>query len=377
MRILIAGAGIAGLSLAYWLRRGGHEPVLVEKAPALGTRGFLIGIRGGSITVLRKMGVLDTAMARAMDTIHYHVLDAKGRRINGGRYLSYREDERGKLPLNRADLQAVLYEAVKDDVGVHFGTTLTALRPGADGVEVDLSGSAASGHFDLVIGADGVHSWVRQAIFGAAGPTPLPAAYVAFIAQAPADGPGRGESYLQFGLGRMSVLYDLGAGKVGGLFILRALPAVPGPMRQHLADLHRESAPQIAAVLDALPDPLTLFADRLISVRLPAWSRGRVGLVGDAAYSLSPASGFGATAALAGSYHLAQALMAEGPAGQATYERRMRPSIESRQRTTANVTAQLITRNPAVMFIRETALRLMREDGVYKARRAETFGIED
>ncbi len=372
MRTLIVGAGMAGLTLAYWLRRAGHAPVVVEKAPALEPRGFLIGIRGGSITVLDKMGVLDRALARAADTIHYHVLDGRGRRINGGRYLSYRQDERGKLPLNRADLQMVLYDAVKDEVAIHFDTELSALNPTRTGVEVEFTGGAG-GSFDLVIGADGVHSRVRRAIFGEAGPHPLTAAYAAFIAPAP----DHVESYVQFAPGRMSVIYDLGRGEVGGLFILREVPSQGGAgLRQHLIDLHRQTAPPIAAVLEALPDTLTVFADQLIAVRLPAWSQGRVGLVGDAAYSLTPASGFGATAALAGAYWLAEALQAEGPAGLVSYERRLRPAIEKRQRTAAGVTAQLVTHNPVMMFIRETMLKLMKEDGVYKSQSAEMFGLE-
>jgi 2-polyprenyl-6-methoxyphenol hydroxylase-like FAD-dependent oxidoreductase len=371
MRILISGAGIAGLTLAYWLRRAGHEPVVVERAQAPERNGYLIGIRGGSITVLQKMGLLDAALVQAKPTLHYQVLDGHGRRINGGRYLSYRDDERGKLPLNRADLQAILYAAVKDDVAVQFGTTLSAIRPTSTGVEVDFSGGRAGSGFDLVIGADGVRSWVRKTLFGEAGPKPLPAAYAAFIAPTPRPV----ESYVQFAPGRMSVIYDLGRGEVGGLFILRELPEPRAGLRQHLIDLHRENGLPIANVLAALPDTTSLFADPLVAVHLPAWSRGRVGLVGDAAYSLTPASGFGATAALAGGYLLAEALAAEGPAGLAAYERRLRPAIERRQRAAAGITGQLVTRSPLLMFVRENLLRLMREDGVYKARKAEMFGI--
>jgi 2-polyprenyl-6-methoxyphenol hydroxylase-like FAD-dependent oxidoreductase len=373
MRILIAGAGIAGLTLAYWLRRGGHEPVVVEKAPGPEPRGFLIGIRGGSITVLQKMGVLNQALARARSSIHYNVLDARGRRINGGRYLSYRDDERGKLPLNRADLQGVLYASVKNDLPIHFGTTLSALRQTATGVEVEFAGGLAGDHFDLVIGADGVHSWVRQTLFGTNGPQPLNAAYAAFIAPAP----GAVESFVQFAPGRMSVIYDLGQGEVGGLFILRERPAErdAAGLRRRLLELHRDNGAPIAATLAALPDSLTIFADTLSAVRLPAWSQGRVGLVGDAAYSLTPASGFGATAALAGGYLLAEALAAEGVAGLATYERKLRPAVERRQKAAASITSQLVTHNPVLMFVRETILKLMKEDGVYKSQQAEMFGI--
>src|SRR5688572_17966961 len=116
MKILISGAGIAGLVAAYWLNEYGCQVTMVEQAARFERSGFLIGFRGASITVLKQMRLLEKIMAFGIDSIHHDILNSKGRRINRSLYLSYKEDVRGKLPVHRADLHAILYEAVKDSV---------------------------------------------------------------------------------------------------------------------------------------------------------------------------------------------------------------------------------------------------------------------
>src|SRR5690242_14112416 len=128
MKITIAGAGIAGLTLAYWLAEKGQKVTLIEKAPAIEQDGFLIGFRGISVTILQRMGLLEKALSMAMDSIHHDILSSKGQKINRSLYLSYKEHEAGKLPMNRADLHQLLYDAVKDRVDICFGTQIQAIE---------------------------------------------------------------------------------------------------------------------------------------------------------------------------------------------------------------------------------------------------------
>jgi 2-polyprenyl-6-methoxyphenol hydroxylase-like FAD-dependent oxidoreductase len=367
MKIMIAGAGIAGLSLAYWLAEKGQNVTLIEKAPALEQEGFLIGFRGISVTILQRMGLLDKALSMAMDSIHHDILSSKGQKINRSLYLSYKEHEAGKLPMNRADLHRLLYEAVKDKVEICFGTRIQAIEQ-KETVEIILNNGQAE-EADLLIGADGVHSSVRKMVFGEGFEQDLNASYAAFISpkhQAI-------QSAVQFAKGRMSVLYDLNEGEFGGIFVLKGHEFAALPREQQKAALiqaHQGSS--IAEDLSQLSPETAIFTDKLIQIAMPSWVSGKVALVGDAAYCLSPASGFGATAAIAGAYVLAEAINGRG---LGAYEKEMRPAIEKKRKSSAAVVNQIVSENPIMIGIRDFLLRMMPEKATYKAKKVDDFGI--
>lgn len=370
MKILVSGAGIAGLVTAYWLHEYGYEVNVVEKAPQMERNGYLIGFRGPSITVLRRMGVLENTLERGSDSFHYDILNSKGRPINRSRYLSYKEDERGKLPINRADLCTVLYEAVKDKVGIRFGATIESVYQHSHGVDVHLSDGRQAA-YDLLIGADGVHSNVRQQVFGSGFEQVLNATYASFIS--PKTDPVA--STVQFARGRMSIVYDLSATEFGSLFVFKGHDFSDVPVNaRKTALIERHDAP-IADALRCMPNDTYIFVDKLSQVVMPRWFEGRVALVGDAAYCLSPASGFGATAAIAGGYILAEEIARHGLDGLAMYDRRMRRPIEKKQKSAARIVNQLVTENPLMVAIRDVLLRLMPEKASHKTKAVDDFGI--
>jgi 2-polyprenyl-6-methoxyphenol hydroxylase-like FAD-dependent oxidoreductase len=359
MKILISGAGFAGLTLAYWLKQAGFQPVIIEKAAAFQRRGYLLGLHHSSVLILQKMGLMGRVVERAIDTMRYQLIDSRGKPINTGTYLSYKQDQRGKLPVHRADLQLTLYEAVRDDVELRFGTTITTLHETPTGADVTFSDSSTQ-TFDLVVGADGIHSTVRRLRFGVGYEQPLGATYCAFIS--PKTTPHT-PSYVQIASGIMSILYDLNADEFGGIFVIKG--QTPGAWKDALVQRHLPSGGSVLELLQQIPDDTYIFTDQLMQVILPRWYQGRTVLVGDAAYALSAASGFGGTAAIVGAYVLARELAASGLEGLAAYDRQLRKVIEKRQRDARQTLQQICSTHPLAITARDTLLRLIPE-GMYR-----------
>ncbi|BDH09419.1 FAD-dependent monooxygenase [Streptomyces hygroscopicus] len=166
--VLISGASIAGPALAYWLHRYGFAVTVVERAPVLRTGGYKVDIRGAAIEVAERMGILEDIQRASTDMRTGAYVNDDGKRIAtlpadifGARV--GRDDE-----IMRGDLARILYERTRADVEYLFGDSITSITPvtdGAAGVDVTFE-HAAPRRFDLVVGADGLHSTVRRLAFG-------------------------------------------------------------------------------------------------------------------------------------------------------------------------------------------------------------------
>ncbi|MFD0567609.1 FAD-dependent monooxygenase [Kitasatospora saccharophila] len=162
MRILISGAGVGGPALAHWLARYGHRPTVVELAPALRAGGQAVDFRGPThLTVLRRMGLLDELRERRTGGTPMTFTDVRGRT----RLRLPAEFAGGEVEIRRGDLVRLLHRHSAPGTEYLFGDTVTALRQDADGVDVTFRHAPAR-RFDLVIGADGLHSRVRALAFG-------------------------------------------------------------------------------------------------------------------------------------------------------------------------------------------------------------------
>jgi 2-polyprenyl-6-methoxyphenol hydroxylase-like FAD-dependent oxidoreductase len=164
--VLISGAGIAGPTLAYWLKAAGFEPTLVERAAVLQAGGYVIDFWGLGYDIAERMGVLPDINRGGYHVREMRIVDDLGRRLAGFGTRVFTELTGGRyVTLQRSELSRLLFEKVKDRVESIFGDEIVALREQPDGVRVELR-HAGERRFDLVIGADGLHSAVRGLVFG-------------------------------------------------------------------------------------------------------------------------------------------------------------------------------------------------------------------
>ncbi|UGT64533.1 FAD-dependent monooxygenase [Nocardia asteroides] len=339
-RVLIAGASIAGPALAHWLKRWGAEVTVVERAPELRPGGQAVDARGVTKEVIRRMGLDAAVRAARTKTAGAHTVDADGNVLE----TFSAEDDGGDgyiadIEILRGDFSRVLYDATRADVEYRFGDRIAELTQDADGVEVTFA-SGDRRRFELVIGADGLHSSLRALVFGPHERFVHHLGHMLAFYSVPNE----------FGLDRW-LLDHQEPGRSAGLRPIRDaeqamaiftfaasgvavdhrdISAQKALLRERMAGLGWETE-RILAHLDDTPD---FYLDQVAQVKMEHWSSGRVALLGDAAFSSSPLSGQGTGLALVGAYLLAGELAAAGwdpEAGFPAYERRMRPFVEANQ----------------------------------------------
>jgi 2-polyprenyl-6-methoxyphenol hydroxylase-like FAD-dependent oxidoreductase len=166
MRVAICGAGIAGPTLAYWLQRAGHQPTLIEKAPHLRQGGYLIDFWGVGYEVAQRMGLEPTLQEIGYQVERVRLVDQRGHTAAGFSATGFRRLAQGRyVSLTRGDLAAAIYDAIVPQVETIFDASVTAIAEHDHGVHVTLTHGAPR-EFDLLIGADGLHSTVREVVFG-------------------------------------------------------------------------------------------------------------------------------------------------------------------------------------------------------------------
>lgn len=343
IHILVSGASIAGLSTAYWLARYGFQVTVVERAPHLRPGGQALDVRGPGLEVAERMGILATIRDRSTKLTGFSQVDATGketfrcteRTLTGGRFDS------PDVEIMRDDLCRVLYEAVGHQVKYLFDDSVASLTQDESGVDVTFE-AAAPRRFDLVIGADGLHSRVRKLAFGPEGQfiRRLGNSYVAVFGM---------PNFL--GLERWEVMYQHEDPSVGvGTMVMglrkdadaRAYVGFNAsePVNYDYRDIEAQKRlvadrvagagwvlPQIVEHMLRAPD---FHFDSISQIRMDRWSRGRIVLVGDAGYSVALATGQGTTVAMVGAYVLAGELASHKNdlvAGTAAYEEELRDYV--------------------------------------------------
>ncbi|MFF3677434.1 FAD-dependent monooxygenase [Streptomyces sp. NPDC002120] len=333
--VLISGASVAGPALAYWLRRHGFAPTVVERAEAVREGGYAVDFRGEALDVLDRMGLLERIRELDTEMGDAAMVDAEGRQYATLPAVIFA----GDLEVLKGDLTRMLYEATREDVEYVFGDSIASLTEDEDGVEVTFERGTPR-RFDLVVGADGLHSRTRALAFGPEEQFVRHLGiYTAIFSL---------DNYL--GLENTGRLYAA-PGKAANIFTARANTEARAAF--HLAAEHLEydrhdrvgqqriiaerfadEGWEIPRLLHEMAQAPDFFFDANAQVEMDSWSRGRIVLLGDAGYCAGPTSGRGTSQALIGAYILAGELAASGgdhTTAFAAYEREMRGYVSEHQ----------------------------------------------
>ncbi|MFJ8016478.1 FAD-dependent monooxygenase [Streptomyces sp. NPDC096339] len=364
--VLISGAGIAGTALAYWLRRHGFRPTVVERAPEIRAGGYKVDIRGAALDVVTRMGLREDIRAHRTDVRGGSVVNAAGKRVASmdGDTFGGRQGEDAEIL--RGDLNRMLYEASKGEVEYLFDDAIDAIDDTGDRVGVTFA-SGRVDSYDLVVGADGLHSATRALAFGDEKRFIHDLGYYVSIFSVPNHLELDRWELTYVGPGRTALTYSTAKDHGAKAMFLFASTPLEYDRRDRtaqerlLADAYAGEGwevPRLLESMDAAPD---FYFDSLSQVRMDHWSTGRVALLGDAAYCASPASGQGTSLALVGAYVLAGELAAaqDHAAGLASYEREMRPFVEQNQKLGPANIKRMVLRSAGQVRISMAMLSLL------------------
>lgn len=361
--ILISGAGVAGPTLAFWLARAGFQPTVIERSEKPRSSGNPVDVRGPAVPIVEAMGIMPRIRDAATGATSMAFVNARGRTTARLRMAS--AAGRGpEVEVPRSDLAAILHDAVRADAEFVFDDTIKTLIQDEEGVDVTFARTAPR-RFDLVIGADGLHSTVRRLAFGPE------SAYLhhagLYVATTPlghaAERPD--QVVIHNTPGRLASIHPA-RGRAIAAFIYRS-PQVPGldyrdstRHKQLVTDAFDGAGWRVPELLERVRETDDLYFDAVSKVMLPSWTTGRIGLVGDAASCVS-LLGDGSSLAIAGAHTLATSLAEHNDHAEAmrAYEQRHRRLVEPRQRHIRAAAAMLVPKSRSALAARTIATKFM------------------
>lgn len=333
-KILISGASFAGLSSAYWMIQLGHDVTVVETSRGLRQGGTAVDIRGNTVDIVKRMGILEQIRTNRLDLRRWEFKNASDRTE---RTLVMRaQDEpppEDAFEIERYVLLKLLFEAVKDRCVVVFGDSIVGLSETHDGIDAAFKNGARQ-PFDLVLGCDGLHSGVRKLWFGEE------AQFTHFLQQYFSITIVdklliERDTAQMFNVPGKAVMLNAYKDKTDIILGFVSETEIPFDYREE-AQQRRIISDNFAGVgwrtselLTEMEGSTNFYFDKLCQIRMPSWSRGRVVLVGDAAYCASPAAGMGGSLAIDGAAALGDAMRETNDYALAfsDYDKRLRPFI--------------------------------------------------
>ncbi|MEV4257356.1 FAD-dependent monooxygenase [Spirillospora sp. NPDC049652] len=362
--ILISGASVAGPALAYWLHRHGYSVTVVEKAPGLRDGGYAVDFRGEvHLRVLEEMGVLDDIRREQTHTGAMVYVNTHGKKL-----ASMPADLfAGDVEILRGDLARILFEKTEPYTRYVFGDSIARMDEDRDGVTVTFD-SGEVGRYDLVVGADGLHSNVRRLAFGPEDDFVSHLGLYCAVFTVP--------NYL--GIDHAGLAYTT-PGKVVTMYSARenteakAVFYFGAPLtgidRRDVAAQQRLLAGTFAGngwesdrLLGMMADAPDFYFDSVGQVRMDGWTRGRVALLGDAAYCPSPLSGMGTGLAMVAAYVLAGELAEAGgdhAVAFARYEEAMREYADGCRKQGQGVAKLMVPENRVIAWLLRQNYKLM------------------
>jgi 2-polyprenyl-6-methoxyphenol hydroxylase-like FAD-dependent oxidoreductase len=370
MRIAINGAGIAGPTLAYWLRESGHEVLLIEESPQLRSGGYVIDFWGVGYDIAEKMGLVPRIRELGYQVKEVRFVDRHGRKRGG-----FSVDVIGRMTngrftsLRRSDLAATIYCALDGKVETIFGDSVARIKDEGNGVRVSFE-HASPRAVDLVIGADGLHSRVRQLAFGPEAGFEVSLGYHVAAFEVEGYRPRDALVYVSHGVpGRQISRFAMRHDTTLFLFVFRdeyltsARPASESEYKSVLTSVFADVGWECPQILAAMAHINGIYFDRVSQIRVDRWTKGRTALIGDAAACVSLLAGEGTGLAMAEAYVLAGELRACGgdhSAAFARYQERMMPFLKHKQESAAQFASSFTPKSAFGLTFRNLVTRLLR-----------------
>jgi 2-polyprenyl-6-methoxyphenol hydroxylase-like FAD-dependent oxidoreductase len=367
MRVAINGMGVAGPVLAYWLRRAGHDVLLIEQAPALREGGYIIDFWGIGYDIAEKMGLVPRIRELGYQVREVRFVDARGRTRGGFPVEIFTRLTRDRFTsLRRSDLSATIVAALDSGVERRFGDSIASLEPATHGVRVAFDRGDAR-EVDLVVGADGLHSRVRQLVFGDESKLDVSLGYHVAAFETGGYRPRDELVYVSHGVpGRQVSRFAMRDDRTMFLFIFRdeyLSPDRDADGRAHARHAFSNVGWECPQILDAMTSAPDLYFDRVSQIRMDRWTAGRTALIGDAAACVSLMAGEGTGLAICEAYVLAgelQAASGDLPVAFERYERCLRTLLARKQRTAARLASSFAPATNLGIATRDIVTRLLR-----------------
>jgi len=308
--ILISGASIAGPVLGWWLSQYGWQVTIVEQAPSIRAGGYAIDFRGTVLKVLEKMNLLDDIKKHETRTGKVTLVNKHNKKI-----ASFPDGfTSGELEIMRGDLVNILYDKTKDNVHYIFNDSIATLNDDKDGVQVTFKHHAPA-YYDLVVGADGLHSKVRSVAFGHERKfSSFLGIYIAIFTVPNFANVGMDGVYYSEPGKRIGIFGAKDGKEAKASFYFTSSPFYYdrkdiGKQKAIIRQVFENTPWHVPQLLDYMDQSDDFYFDAVSQIKMDHWSKGRIALIGDAAHCPSPMSGMGTSAAVMGAYILAGELM--------------------------------------------------------------------
>lgn len=366
--ILISGAGIAGTTLAFWLKKFGFNPTIVDISPQLREGGYAIDFMGAGYKVAEKMGIIPALEQVDINISKVAFVDRHNKEKGSMNYRKIKALMDNKaLTFLRSDLAKVIYEHLNQEVEVIFGDTIDKIEQSTDQVQVTFH-SGQSRSFDLLVGADGLHSNVRKLAFGNEAQFEKYFGYYTSSFTLKNFSPdGRAFSMCNTP-GKQAAVYTYSENTTAAFFVFTSPEKLiyahhdTEKQKQILKEEFKNfgwKCPEILLRIDTSPD---FYFDSISQIKMDHWSKGRVTLVGDACDCPSLLSGKGSTLAMTGAYILAGELKSANGDYEVAfrqYEDLFKPFISKKQKSAQGFAKSFVPKSQFGIWVRNQALKLM------------------